>query len=598
MNDAKRNQSNRRGSVYLAVLGTALIVSLLAFSALALQRVQNRMLSASVDVRQAQLNAEAAIDLGLLAIKNDPNWRTTHSNGNWFSNRDTGEGSCTLTVIDPIDANLADSATEAIVMTGIGTADKAVQQVVRTIDSYTEPLGCLRSSVAAGGALSLSNAVLRAGNSGLISASSSSASGSTVYGEVQALTVSGSTYAGTTSEIAAADRPAMPTWSTVFNYYRTNATAIPLGNLSSTLSIVRNGTFETGTTYWTGAATGVPTATIAQSNVRKHAGTYSLLVSNRSAWNAGASQYITGEAKPGQQYYVEAWIWSDTLLPRYFRIRVATKGTGSSESNQNSVDLIVLGSQLTGWTKISATLPANSWSGDLEYAFVKIAWSDSNSSSPFYNFYVDDVVIQETTTGRFLYRCALGPGVNTLGGATNAQGLYWIDCGGNKVVIERSRIKGTLLLVNPGSGSCIGPGPINWSPATPGYPALLVEDNIGSADDADITIAASNRSLSEAEDGFNYNPSGMSHESFGTDSDTNDIYPSEIQGLVVVEDDVTFQNNSLVRGAVIAGDAISATSGVLEVDFRPDSLFSPPPGFTGTSSQVGRPLSIRKAVVP
>ncbi len=598
MTDTRRNQSNRRGSVYLAVLGTALIVSLLAFSALALQRVQNRMLSASVDIRQAQLNAEAAIDLGLLAIKNDPNWRTTYSNGNWFSNCSTGEGSCTLTVIDPIDANLADSATESIVMTGVGTAGKSVQQVVRTIDSYAEPLGCLRSSVAAGGALSLSNSVLRAGNSGLISASSSSASGSTVYGEVQALTVSGSTYAGTTSEIAADERPAMPTWSTVFDYYKTNGTVIPIASLSTTLNIARNTTFETGTTYWTGAATGVPTATISQSNNRAHTGTYSLRVTNRSAWNAGASQYISGDAKPGQQYYIEAWVWSDTLFPRNFRIRVATKGTLSSESNQNSANLVVLGSQLTGWVRISATLPADSWSGDLEYAFVTIAWSDSNSA-PYYDFYVDDVVIRETTTGYFIFRRALGPGVNTIpGGATNAQGLYWINCSGNKVVIERSRIKGTLLLVNPGSGSCIGPGPINWSPATPGYPALLVEDNIGSADDADITIAASNRSLSEAEDGINYNPSGMSHESFGTDSDTNDTYPSEIQGLVVVEDDVTFQNNSLVRGAVIAGDAISASSGGLEVDFRPDSLFSPPPGFTGTTSQVGRPLSIRKAVVP
>ena len=67
---------------------------------------------------------------------------------------------------------------------------------------------------------------------------------------------------------------------------------------------------------------------------------------------------------------------------------------------------------------------------------------------------------------------------------------------------------------------------------------------------------------------------------------------------MVVEDDLTFQNNALVRGEVIVGDAITATSGTLEVVYRPDSLFSPPPGFTGTPSQVGRPLSVRKAVLP
>ena len=62
---------------------------------------------------------------------------------------------------------------------------------------------------------------------------------------------------------------------------------------------------------------------------------------------------------------------------------------------------------------------------------------------------------------------------------TNAQGLYWINCAGNKLVIERSRIKGTLLVLNPGSGSMIGAGPISWSPATPGYPALLVRRRHG-----------------------------------------------------------------------------------------------------------------------
>ncbi|MEX2093095.1 MAG: carbohydrate binding domain-containing protein, partial [Pirellulales bacterium] len=564
--------------------------SLLAFSALALQRVQNRMLSASVDVRQAQLNAEAAIELGLLAIKNDPNWRTTYTNGTWFSSRSTGEGGCTLTVTDPIDANLADSATEAIVMTGIGSAGKAVQRVVRTIDSYSKALGCLRSSVAAGGALNLSSSVLRATNSGLISANSSSASGSTVYGKVEAVTVSGSTYSGTTAQIAAADRPAMPNWATVFDYYRTNGTEISLGTLSSVLSIVRNATFETGTTYWTGAAIGVPAATISQSINRANTGTYSLRVTARSAWNAGASQYIDGYVKPNQQYYIGACIWSDTLFPRNYRIRVATKGTLSSESNQNSADLFVLGRV---WTPIFATLPADSWSGDLEYAFVKIAGADSSNTV---DFYMDDVAIQETTTGQFIYRRALGPGVNTLGGATNAQGLYWINCSGTKLVIERSRIKGTLLVVNPGAGSCIGPGPIHWSPATPGYPALLVDAD--TASNADFTIAATNRSLNEAEDVVNYNPTGMSHDTLGQDSDMNDIYPSEIQGLVVVEDDVTFQNNALVRGVVIAGDAVTSTSGALEVVYRPDALFSPPPGFTDTPSQVGRPLSIRKAVLP
>ena len=78
----------------------------------------------------------------------------------------------------------------------------------------------------------------------------------------------------------------------------------------------------------------------------------------------------------------------------------------------------------------------------------------------------------------------------------------------------------------------------------------------------------------------------------------NDNYPSEIEGLIVVRDDLAFQNNALVRGSVIVGDDISATNGSLEVEYRPDAFYSPPPGFLGTPKTVSRPLSVRKAVTP
>lgn len=597
-----RSNSQRRGSVYLAVLGTAMIAGVLAFSALALQRVQNRMLSASSDVHQAQLNAEAAIQMGLLAIKTDPNWRTSNPHGNWFVDRTLGEGTCTLSVTDPLDANLADSATEPILMTGIGTVGQAVQRVVRTVDAYPEALECLRSSIAAGGNIALSGCTLRANNSGLITADTISASGSNVYGRVQATTVSGGTYRDSTTQVAAADRPKMPNWSTVFDYYKNNGTQIPITSVDNSLgNLVRNGNFSTDASNWTGAPPGVPTANVARTTSSYRTGPGGLRVSARTAWNAGASQTIEGYVKAGQSYTITAYVnqgGSLTPVTRNFRIRLTTKGTGSAETNVNSADLPVTGSSLLpfSYTAISATLTAAPWTGDLEYAFIKIAWSDTSSAAPYYDFTIDDVQIQDTSTGRFIFREVLGPGVNTINNSPNPLGLYWIDCQGNRLVIERSRIKGTLVLLNPGAGSMIGSGPISWTPATPGYPILMVDaDTVANAD---FTIAATNRSLSEAEDSMNYNPAGMSHESFGTDSDANDTYPSELQGLILVRDDLTFQNNSLVRGSVIVGDQITATSGSLDVDFRPDALYSPPPGLTDTPKHVTRPLSMRKTVGP
>ena len=142
----KRPIDRRDGTVYLAVLGTALIVSLLAISALSLQRLQNRSLTTAADIRQAQLNAETAIQLGLLDMKQTSNWRTARSNGAWFTARDTGAGTCTLQVTDPLDSNLANNANDPVVMLGIGYSGAAEQRVTWTVDPKNKPLDCLRSA--------------------------------------------------------------------------------------------------------------------------------------------------------------------------------------------------------------------------------------------------------------------------------------------------------------------------------------------------------------------------------------------------------------------------------------------------------------------
>ena len=138
--------------------------------------------------------------------------------------------------------------------------------------------------------------------------------------------------------------------------------------------------------------------------------------------------------------------------------------------------------------------------------------------------------------------------------------------------------------------------PISWQPAVAGYPALLVQAD--AADNADFSINATNRALSEKENGVNYNPVGAAHDDFGQDSDTNDIYRSSIRGLVAVQDDLTFQNRALVRGQVIVGDDLINTGGELEVESLPDSLLTPPPGFTAPYTYLRRAGSLQKAVLP
>jgi hypothetical protein len=581
----------RTGGVYIAVLGTSLIVALLGMAALIGQRIQNRMLAAAIDIRQAQLNADTAIDLALLAMKSDASWRSTNPNGNWFTNRDLDAGSCTLSVTDPVDSNLGNSADDPITVLGIGYSGLAEQRTEVTLDPRKNPLACLRSAIAVGGNIQLSGDTLR--TNGLVTADDIDAATSLVFGIVEALTIGGSTYTGTTTQVTSSDRPQMPDWTTVFNYYRTNGTQLNVPVVASTPNLGRNVTFETDTQYWTGSATGLPTATIARAtNIGGHSAC--LHTSARPNTTAGPSQYIDHFIKPGAAYNITIQCAATSIFGNVFRVKLATKGSGAVQTSA-SVGTVVVG---TGWTNVSVTLTAPSWSGDLEYARITVDTEHAlGRTDPFY---IDNLDIRESTSGRLISRQVLSPSINPFG-ATNAQGIYWIDCAGSRLVIERSRILGTLLIINPGPNSCIDYAPINWAPAVAGYPALLVDAD--TATDANFSIRATNRSLNEADLDVNFNPAGAPYEfnnwnASSTDSSLNDIYPSEIRGLVVIRNDLSYQNRPYIRGQVIVGGDITNSSGELEVDYQPDSLLNPPPGFLAPYSYARRPYSVRKVVLP
>ena len=124
----------RTGGVYIAVLGTSLVVAMLGLAAVMGQRIQNRMLVSAADIRQAQLNANSAVELALLKMKQDTNWRMTYSNGNWFTIDGGSAGTYTANVTDPVDGNLANSSDDPVVVLGIGTSGQAAQRVEVTVD--------------------------------------------------------------------------------------------------------------------------------------------------------------------------------------------------------------------------------------------------------------------------------------------------------------------------------------------------------------------------------------------------------------------------------------------------------------------------------
>src|ERR1043166_5077660 len=82
-----RARSPRRGAIYIVVLLTALIIACISLAALQLSRVQNAAGTDGNSFVEARTIARAAIDIGMLKIRNDPYWRTNLGNGTWVNNQ-------------------------------------------------------------------------------------------------------------------------------------------------------------------------------------------------------------------------------------------------------------------------------------------------------------------------------------------------------------------------------------------------------------------------------------------------------------------------------------------------------------------------------
>jgi hypothetical protein len=70
----------------------------------------------------------------------------------------------------------------------------------------------------------------------------------------------------------------------------------------------------------------------------------------------------------------------------------------------------------------------------------------------------------------------ISPAVNSVGGGTNTKGIYIINCGGQNLVIQNTRVVGTLVVLNAGTVTIQNSGV--YEPAITNLPTLLVQGNI------------------------------------------------------------------------------------------------------------------------
>lgn len=184
--------------------------------------------------------------------------------------------------------------------------------------------------------------------------------------------------------------------------------------------------------------------------------------------------------------------------------------------------------------------------------------------------------------GGTIDRRVLSAGVNSIGGGVNPNGVYAISVPlSSTLTIMRSRLQATLLITLGASAALVVRDENLWEPGTSSQPAMILQGGSLSS----VTLGGSNSgsSLSEATHGVNFNPAGAPYAGV-TNSNTSDIYPSELRGVLHIlnERPVIITSNLRTFGTVLAAGNVTINSAAV-LTANPALMTSPPGGYEAAS---------------
>jgi hypothetical protein len=140
-----RSRNKRQGAaLYVSVMATAMIVTLLGLAGLQITRIERGQMTQGDDRKAARRNANSAVELALRVMANDPNWRTTYSSGvetprQSLGREDAGQVSW---ILEDADGNLNNVDLD-LKLKGLGRAGDALQVSTLALKSGEVPVGPL-----------------------------------------------------------------------------------------------------------------------------------------------------------------------------------------------------------------------------------------------------------------------------------------------------------------------------------------------------------------------------------------------------------------------------------------------------------------------
>ena len=120
------HRSRRGFALYVAVLSTTLIVSVLGLTALTVVRIERKEASAIKQRLTARSYARSAVELGLAAVSSDSTWRSQYQNNVETVVQPLGPTGTVSWVLSDVDGSLADADT-LLRIRGVGRLGSVVQ---------------------------------------------------------------------------------------------------------------------------------------------------------------------------------------------------------------------------------------------------------------------------------------------------------------------------------------------------------------------------------------------------------------------------------------------------------------------------------------
>jgi hypothetical protein len=134
-----RRRASRRGGIYVAVLGVAMVVTLIGLSALLAVRVDQRATDLMENAVKVDFQAQATVDRALLRLNSIANWRTTYTNDTWTAGQTFDGVTTSFKLVDELDGNLANDANQPVRVYGRAVAGDALRMYSVCVQPRSTP---------------------------------------------------------------------------------------------------------------------------------------------------------------------------------------------------------------------------------------------------------------------------------------------------------------------------------------------------------------------------------------------------------------------------------------------------------------------------